>query len=361
MAFLENTEVIAMVAFWTGTAALALTGALLLWLLSMRLWSLVQQKLRQRTLLRWRPLLMSSLYGQPEALPPLSRFDVPHVLELWNHLHDSLNSEARNSLNQMAGQARIPAAVSLMLSKKNFHARLLAARTAGNLRLVSAWDLLREQLASGSPALSLAAARALTRIDAARAVPLLIPCLIGRNDWHLGDVTEILCNADAGQVAAHLQTAISTLPADQIGQLVLLLANIAPDRAAPLVSQVLAGSADDDHLLNTCLGVLNSPEELEAVRALAIHPNWHVRVHAVKALGRLGTPEDGALLEHMLGDGQWWVRYRAAQALSRLPGMNSGELFRIKDMQTDRDARDMLHQVMAELELSEACMAAQRG
>ncbi len=361
MAFLRNTEVIVSVAFWTGTAALALMGALLLWLLSMRLWSLVQQKLRERTLLRWRPLLMSSFYAQPETLPPLSRFDVPHVLELWNHLHESLNSEAQNSLSQMAGQARIPVAVSLMLSKKSFHARLLAARTAGNLRLVSAWDLLREQLASDSPALSLAAARALTQIDATRAVPLLVTCLVGRNDWHPGDVADILHIADVGQMAQSLHDVISALPADQAGRLIRLLAKIASDQAVLIGKRILVGATEDDQLLNTCLDVLNTPEELEAVRALARHADWHVRVHAAKALGRLGAAEDEALLEAMLVDGQWWVRYRAAQALSQLPGMNAGKLLRIKDMQTDRDARDMLHQVMAELELREACMAAQRG
>lgn len=361
MASLFSTEPVITFAFLTGVIALALTGTLLLVFLFVRLWLLVLQKQRQRTLQRWRPLMMSCLYEQAEALPLLSGFDLPHVLELWNHLHDSLGYEARNSLKWLAGQARIPLAVNQMLGEKNFHACTLAARAAGNLQLASAWDSLRVLLASDSPALSLAAARALTQIDAARAMPLLMPHLIGCNDWHPGEVIDILHIAGAMQAADPLLHAIPTAPKEKTHQLIRYLANIAPEAAAPLISHILAKSTDDDHLLNTCLDLLDKPEELEKVRVLAHHANWHVRVHAAKALGRLGAREDEVLLVSMLGDSQWWVRYRAAQALSRLPGMNSGELLHIKDTQTDRDARDMLHQVMAEQELREACMVAKHG
>lgn len=361
MVFHPGAETVVTLAFWTGAAALALTGTFLLWILSLRLWSVLQNKLRQRALLRWRPVLMSSLYEQPDTLPRLSRIDLPHVLELWNHLHDSLSGEARSNLDQMAGQARIPAAVSRMLRKKNFYARLLAVRTAGNLRLASACDLLRELLWSDSPALSLAAARALTQIDSARAVPLLMPCLTGRSDWHPGAVMEVFHLAGAGQLVNPLFKSIATAPADQAPQLIRYLAEIAPVEAALLVSRILASSSDEENLLIVCLDLLNDSEELETVRALAHHTNWHVRVHAAKALGRFGTLDDLALLTDMLLDSQWWVRYRAAQSLSLLPGLNSGELLHIKDIQTDRDARDMLHQVMAERELQPALLAVLHG
>jgi hypothetical protein len=54
----------------------------------------------------------------------------------------------------------------------------------------------------------------------------------------------------------------------------------------------------------------------------------------------------------MLGDSQWWVRYRAARALAHLPWMDDERLRHIKGTLTDRYARDILHQVMAELELN---------
>lgn len=348
-------------AYWSGVIALVMACASLPGLLLFRLWRLLRQKLRQRTLQRWRPLLISSLHEPPGVLPPLSRRDRPHVLELWNHLHESLGGDARNSLNRMARAARIPAVASLLLRKKNFHSRLLAARTAGNLRLASAWDCLQEQMASASPMLSLSAALALARIDGVRAIPLMMRQLTTRHDWHPGRVAEILQEAGAKLAAKPLLDAISTAPVGQAGVLILILAEIAPGEAAAQAGRILASTVDDENLLNISLDVLNVPDELEKVRALARNGNWHVRVHAAKALGRLGAMADRALLVEMLGDSQWWVRYRAAQSLTRLPGINATELRHIKDMLTDREARDMLHQAMAELELMEMRGASGHG
>lgn len=338
------------VAFWVGEAALALTGVLLLLMLLVRLLQLVKQQWRRRVLNRWRPLLMASLYEHPESLPPLSRFDLPDFLELWNHLHQSLGGEARDSLNRVAVMARVPAAISRMLRHKNFDRRLMAVRTAGNLRLATVWDVLRELLGNDSPGLSLMAAQALVRIDATRAVPLLVPHLLMRKDWPPNFVRGILREAGAEQAALHLVKAVEEASAEKACRLMLHLAEIAPVETAPIIARQLANPSDD-RLLNICLQILTDRGELETVRQLSRHSNWHVRVHAASALGRLGTPDDAALLTGMLGDSQWWVRYRAALALSRLPGMTSEELRHIKDMQTDRYARDMLHQVMAELDL----------
>lgn len=326
-----------------------------------RLWLLLYQKRRQSVLHRWRPLLMSGLYGQSEALPALSRFDLPHVLALWNHLHETLGLEARNRLAQMAGQMRIPAAVSRMLRNKRFQARSLAARTAGNLQLASTWDLLLEMLADDSSALSLLAARALLQIDAERAIHLLIPHLTGHKSWQSKAVMNILELAGSGRVAAPLLQAVETLPADQSRQLIPYLQEIAPTEAKPFITRILASPDEDEKLLIICLDGLSGHDDLEAVRALVRYPNWHVRVHALKALARIGTREDVGLLTEMLGDGQWWVRYRAAQALSQLPEMSANELFHLKDSQADSEARDMLHHVMAERELRLACRVSEHG
>lgn len=328
---------------------MALTGVLLLLLLFMRLLQQVRQYWRRRVLNRWRPLLMAGLYEHPDSLPPLSRFDLADFLELWNHLHQSLGDEARGSLNRIALMARVPSAVSLMLRQKNFDRRLVAARTAGNLRLAATWDVLRELLADKSAGLSLEACLALVRIDAARAVPLLMTHLCLREDWPQQRVREMLREAEAGQLARPLLKAVEEAPAEKACRLMRYLVEIAPAEAAPLIARQLANPTDD-RLLVASLQALTDRAELDALRQLSHHANWHVRVHVASALGRLGTPDDVALLAGMLSDSQWWVRYRAARALSRLPGMTTQELRHIKDIQTDRYARDMLHQVMAELD-----------
>lgn len=348
------------VAFWVGAVALALTGVLLLLILFMRLLQGVKQQWRRRVFNRWRPLLMASLYEHPESLPPLSRFDLPDFLELWNHLHQSLGGEARDSLNRLAVMARVPAAVSRMLRQKSFDRRLMALQTAGNLRLAAAWDVLRELMENDNPGLSLAAAQALVRIDATCAVPLLMSPLLMRNDWPPHFVMEILREAGAEQVAPPLIKAVEELSAEKTGRLMRYLVEIAPVEAAPIIARQLANPSDD-RLLITCLQALTDRGELETLRLLSRHANWHVRVHAASALGRLGRRDDAALLTSMLGDSQWWVRYRAAHALSLLPGMTAGELRHIKDIQTDRYARDMLHQVMAELDFMAASAAVPHG
>jgi HEAT repeat protein len=274
---------------------------------------------------------------------------LPDFLDLWNHLHRSLGEEARGSLNRIAVMARVPAAVSLMLRQKNFDRRLVAVRTAGNLRLAATWDVLRELLEDKSPGLSLEATLALVRIDATRAVPLLMAHLCIREDWSLHRVMEMLRETGAAQVALPLVKAVEEASAKQACRLMRYLVATAPAEAAPLISRQLANPSDDC-LLVTCIQASTDGAELEALRQLSHHANWHVRVHAASALGRLGTPGDAALLAGMLSDSQWWVRYRAARALSRLPGMTAQELRHIKDIQTDRYARDMLHQVMAELD-----------
>lgn len=352
-----NADPASAAAFWVGMTALVLAVAFVLSMLGVRVWLAVKQKLRQRVLNRWRPVLMASLY-QPEAsLPALSRFATADVLELWNHLYQSLDGAARDTLIRVAGSLRVPAAVSAMLRERSFRSRFLAAQTAGNLRLVAVWDVLRQQLEHESAALSLAAARALVRIDPQRATPLLLPQLLKRGDWPPQEVDEVLGEVAGKNIAESLFHAIRGAPPETARRLIRCLAAIPRADAAPVIGRLLAESGEEE-LLNACLQLLADPGELERVRGLTRHDNWHVRVHAATALGRLGSLDDAALLAGMLGDSQWWVRYRAALALAQLPGMTIDELRHIKDIQTDRYARDMLHQVMAELDLREGYVAA---
>lgn len=349
----DFAEPLAAPAFWIGVAALALAAMMLLSMPLGWLWLKVKQKRRQRVLNRWRHLLMASLYQQPASLPHLSHLDVPDFLELWNHLYQSLGLEARDSLSQVAVLLRMPATISPMLRGKRVRPRLMAVLTAGSLRLAATWDALSELLGHESAALSLAAARALVRIDAARALPLLMPHIVKRDDWAPQRVEDVLSAAGEGNAAEPLLQAIQGARPEKARQLLRYLAGVSPAAAAPLIGKLLANT-QDDILLVTCLQLVNSPGDIETVRALTRHSTWYVRVHAATALGRLATHEDEAILAGMLGDSQWWVRYRAAGALSQLPWLDVNGLRHIKDTQTDRYARDMMHQVMAEQELRAA-------
>lgn len=350
---LHASEPVVVFAFWTAAVALTLTGILLLSTLFSRLLLLLRQRRRKHVLNRWRPILMAGLYQEPSSLPPLPRRDLPEFLELWNNLYESLRGEARQSLFNIAVLGRLPAAVSRMLRKGGFRARLAAISTAGNLGMATAWDDLAAFLASESPVLSFEAARALVRIDSGRAVPLLMPHIVRRGDWLPHKVAEILREAGAEHAAASLARTFRAMPfeGEAPRRLIRYLAEISPLDAAPIIAEMLA-DPPDDRVLNTCLQVVSDPAELEHVRALVHYPRWHVRVQVARALERLGEHADEALLIGMLGDSQWWVRYRAARALAHLAWMDGERLRHIKGTLTDRYARDILHQVMAELELN---------
>ena len=89
-------------------------------------------------------------------------------------------------------------------------------------------------------------------------------------------------------------------------------------------------------------------EDLDLVRPLLKHQRWHVRMQTAATLGRIGIPSDEALLVGVLADSQWWVRYRAAQALLRMSHVGEAGLRRIGATHTDKYARDIVNQVLAE-------------
>jgi HEAT repeat protein len=107
---------------------------------------------------------------------------------------------------------------------------------------------------------------------------------------------------------------------------------------------------DQPDVTAAALDALWHPEDADLARARLRHEAWHVRLAAVKALGRFGVGPDRAALEERLADANWWVRYRAAQALARLPGMDRAALVALRAAQQDRFAADMLGQVLSETE-----------
>jgi HEAT repeat protein len=121
--------------------------------------------------------------------------------------------------------------------------------------------------------------------------------------------------------------------------------------AALPAARAIAELSQDPEVLAACLRLLNSGDDLPVVRECLSHEDSRVRVQAAAALGRLGEDNDEERLVPMLSDREWWVRYRAAQALSRLPHMREPKLKTIQAAQSNPFARDILAQVMAEVQL----------
>ena len=93
---------------------------------------------------------------------------------------------------------------------------------------------------------------------------------------------------------------------------------------------------------------MQDPDDLHIIREYMNHPSWFIRLQAARTLGKIGTWPDMDRLVELLKDSSWWVRYRAAQSLTEMPFIEKDKLKQIMQDQTDRYARGILGQVMAE-------------
>jgi len=335
-------------ALWAGAAVAALSVLLVLAIFVLRAALVWRNRRQARFLARWRPLLMESLVVPPRNLPALRGGDVLDCLLLWNHLQGSVRGDARERLNGFARAAGLDRAARRLLTRHGSRRRLLAIVTLGQLGEQDVRPVLRRLAEAAHPVLSLTAARALVQIDREAAVPMLMPAFAARTDWPVNRVAAILREAGADVISKPLLDVLAASNPEQGARLLGFFELAHPPVVMPAVCALLARRDTDDRLLGAALRALKDPQALPSVRALTLHPRWHIRMEAAKALGRLGLPEDLPRLERLLADPQWWVRYRTAQAIARLPFVRRADLEVMRDRQPDRYARDILAHVLAE-------------
>jgi HEAT repeat protein len=347
------------------TFLFALTLLLLVVVLLMRGALLLRERRRKKFLAVWQPILVNAVDIATSDLPRLARRDLVEFLFLWNHLQESLLDESKDHLNQIGKALSVQHAALRLLRRGNLRERLLAIVTLGQLRERAAWDQLLTIAQREGALLSVPAARALVMIDPTKAVPELIPLLMTRADWPPSRVANILQIAGADVISDKIANAAlnyaleeSEQHANSYGkratsdpaQLVRYL-ELAYNVAAVPAVRTIAELSHDPEVLAACLRLFKSAEDLPVVRECLSHEDSCVRVQAAVALGRLGEDDDERRLVPLLSDREWWVRYRAAQALSRLPHMREPKLKTIQAAQSDPFARDILAQVMAEVQL----------
>lgn len=347
---------------WSGFAVFGLSLLLLALVLGMRLRLFAEESRRRRFLETWRPVLMLYTTDSHGPLPPLdrrfSRRDMLAFLNLWSYYHELVKGDAKDNLNSLARLVGVDREARRMLTSGNLRERLLAITAVGLLREASAWETLVKIASWDVPAASLAAARSLVLIDASRALPLLVPLISDRNEWPTPKVGSLLLEAGKEVITAPLAEGALEAAAERpesAARLVRYLAATRCFQALPAIRQIVDGSVHEE-LLSECvaaMGEFADPTDLPVVRQFVTHPAWPVRVQAARALGKMGAREDQRRLVAMLDDSEWWVRYRAAQGLASLPFVGLHHLQGIVDSLTDRYARDILNQVIAERILRE--------
>ena len=311
-----------------------------------RLWRKRQNRIEHL----WLPILVGETTDVPKLLPRLTSRDVIPFLTLWNQLHESFTGDITRHLNDVARRAGVHVLARLMLEHGSVRRRLLAVSTLGHLRDRAdqdSWNALVRLTADRDGLLSLAAARALARIDGAAALPVILPHLSGRDDWSKTHVLAMLTDLGTEVVSRPLTDAALHVPIERAQRLLQYFSVVQVAEAVPAVRAIISRTRSVE-CLAACLRVFADVDDLDTVREYLHHPSWQVRVQAVNVLARLGAADDYAVLLPLLSDPEWWVRYRTAKALCALPGV---DLTRIRSLSTKHDdafARDMLVHVLAE-------------
>jgi len=356
LAFGTISDPLLAAALWLSVGALALTMLLLVAIAAMRI-GLVRRHARQRDAAeRWNPLFAECTERVPAVLPPLPRGERDIFLALWCKAQESLRGEAQQRLREMARRLEVPPLALKMLSSFRARRRLLALVTLGHLREPGAVPALLGLVPNAPAVVSMTAAHALLRIDAALGAPRILAATAMRTDWALAKVASMLMECASGTIGPFLSAAIGVELRTQretdpgragLARLLRLHVCVEGGAVRAAVREVLNQASDVEPLI-AALGALSHPDDAAHARRLLDHADWAVRATAARALERLGTHEDFQRLCTALGDRNWWVRYRAAHALCALPQVDAGDLRALPGRLSDAFAADMLRHALAE-------------
>ena len=346
--FATSSETLVWLAKWVGFISLVLVGLVSIHIIILR-YLLIRRNRREAALHeKWQPILVSCLDGVPEDLPLLEEQDVTSFLVLWNYFQETLRLAGKENLNAVARKLGLDK-WALNALNDSIRERLLAIQTLGWLQEERGWDELLEIMRHSGPVTSLCAAKAILRIDPQKGVTLFLELIPVRSHWSYATVGKILKETGADVVTKPLLEIASRHEGEELVRLLRFLDTAYGKDTAPLVSNLLRESKDEDVLMS-CLRAVIDPADLPIVRELLRHDSWRVRTRAAICLGEMGTEEDIPRLTHAAGDQNWWVRFRSAHALAELPTMTAPRLKRIASEHQNFFGTDIISKVQKERE-----------
>jgi hypothetical protein len=308
------------------------------------IWSREESRKRSSDL-KWRPILSIALSGTVPKMPVLARHEQIAFLELWLHLQASVQGDGTKVLNDIAIQLGVDDIARRLLLRGGPQYRLLGIFVLGYLRDRQAWPSLLPLTALNNGNTSLRAFWALLQINGTIAMPLLLPLMLERDDWHIVDLAHVLhqerqnFSIVVGDMlptlepkklarALHLMRALQVAP--PVSALLALLQHQSPDILVPALRLAAWSGLDKE------------------VRSRSGHAEWTVRAEVAKALAHIGTTSDLPLLVQLSSDSKWWVRYRAAEALAELPSIGGATIESIAQGWTDQFARETVARALIE-------------
>src|SRR6266480_1002654 len=335
---------------WGSVGLMVIVLLMMTYMLCLRAVLLLRERRYRKLAARWTPILLDAEPRKsdlPPAVHPGERF---LFLILWNALREEQDAGICRWMDRVAMLAKIDRLARRLLCRRSVRNRLLAIVTLGQLRDRHEWLRLYEIARSEHPLLSLAATQAIARIDPAEATETVVSLVVGHADWPAAKVATILGELGPDRISEPLARAVLLAPEPHQPGLIPFLALCHYSSALPTLRRLLR-EPHPDEFTAPCLQVFDNFGDLQNLPLLyrcLTHPRWHVRATAASCVGKMGRWTDQVTLAPLLTDRQWWVRYRAAQAIV---GLSPGDDQRLSDIHStlsDRDARDILTQAIAE-------------
>lgn len=320
---------------------------MLIQVISFRIYSVYKNSVRQKAKQIWRPVLAEVMLSYPETTPRLEKKHQHVFLQEWNKFYSLLRGEALIRLQKLSSHKRLDLIAHQYINSRNLRKQLQGIITLGHIQDYSAWDKLIDFVNLKHAILSLTAAQALIDIDSKNAIRFLLPHIIKRRDWPVARVAMLLNSGNPEELSIMLKQAINKSPEEDIPYILGFLDSSYFDPEICHLYQQL-GNSHDNKVIAACINAAKETQGLELARKHASNPQWYIRLHVARALGRLGTKADIKILIKLMSDPEWWIRYRSAQAITQMPFIDANDLEKILSQLDDRYARDILQQAISE-------------
>lgn len=303
---------------------------------------------------RLEPLLAGYVTGRERSgeLIPALQHDPDEALALLMETSTRLEAPDRPKLQPLFAALPQRGDLRAQLQNRNWEKRLPAAERLGFLGDHSTVDALIAALKDEVLVVRFAAARSLVTLHSADAVEPILLAFDVPGEMNERRTAEILHEMGDDAVAPLL--AVLQNPAGKYSDSVLNVATRvlgmlrAPQAVAPLTA--LLDHPEFRVRLNAVrsLGTIGDRGSLAAVAELATDPAWEVRNVVMQSIGKLRGTGEIDRLKPALGDQVWWVRFSAAQAMFSLGEPGIAGLKKTAREAADRYARDMSVQVLEE-------------
>lgn len=340
----------ARIALWITVATLATVALLMSSIVVLHLRNGWLERRRKRWEGRWLVQLLD-----PDGNGALNRIrssQFTTFVELWNHIHDSMRGDVRHSLVQLSRNA---GAVDLALARLrhgNLGERISSAHFLGNHMEMRAIPDLSSLASNPDPFLSLTCTRALVQIEQGTQLPRRLPDLLGREDWPLPVVHDILSSIAPDILSSHMPGILLRWNPEPPPRALRGIAFLHEDVRAALIETLFDRTPPPSPEAEAALlREIHAPSQLHLIRRGLDSPHWPVIVSALNRLASMGSREDVPRLLELLGHREWWVRYRAARALVMMPDMKPIEVELMATRHPDRYGREMLRYALAERNL----------